>query len=247
MTLILKTPDPPETGWLDIGLKDALVKAGLEGLWIHLHPSAGKRVFGKGGWNRIFGKSRSTDSQGLIYGPSSFQQLLPELYLKTLGQSRDFLDPSDDSILVDLYSGTGNSIRYWREKTENIIGVEWSGEAVECALENNPGIPVLCGLCKERLPQLREWTISPEHRNKTPLLYVNPPRTGLEKEVLDWITTDYRPVRMAYLSCSAGSLARDLGLLCSSGYGVKALQPYDFFPQTRHVECLALISRADHR
>ena len=53
-----------------------------------------------------------------------------------------------------------------------------------------------------------------------------------------------RPVRMAYLSCSAGTLARDLDLLGTAGYRIDAILPFDFFPQTHHVETLALAGLA---
>ncbi len=98
---------------------------------------------------------------------------------------------------------------------------------------------MLRGPCAQRLPQIREWVAASGER----LLYVNPPRSGLEPAVLDWICEDYRPRRMAYLSCSAGTLSRDLQRLCAAGYGVERLQPYDFFPQTWHVECLAMLRR----
>ena len=57
----------------------------------------------------------------------------------------------------------------------------------------------------------------------------------------DWAAMEFRPERMAYLSCSAGTLSRDLAALTAAGYTVEALTPYDFFPQTRHVEILALL------
>jgi len=46
-------------------------------------------------------------------------------------------------------------------------------------------------------------------------------------------------VRLAYLSCSAGTLARDLSVLEAAGYRVTGIEPYDFFPLTHHVETLA--------
>ena len=51
-----------------------------------------------------------------------------------------------------------------------------------------------------------------------------------------------RPARMAYLSCSAGTLRRDLEPLERSGYEILGILPYDFFPQTLHVETLALLA-----
>ncbi len=52
-------------------------------------------------------------------------------------------------------------------------------------------------------------------------------------------------MRIAYLSCSAGTLARDLHLLEIAGYRIDAILPFDFFPQTHHVETLALVGLAD--
>jgi tRNA/tmRNA/rRNA uracil-C5-methylase (TrmA/RlmC/RlmD family) len=77
----------------------------------------------------------------------------------------------------------------------------------------------------------------------TRLLYVNPPRTGLEDGIAEWITLFMKPVRMAYLSCSAGTLSRDLAILCKSEYYVDKIIPFDFFPQTIHVESLVLLKR----
>jgi len=69
--------------------------------------------------------------------------------------------------------------------------------------------------------------------------YVNPPRSGLEAPVTAALATELRPVRLAYLSCSAGTLARDLSVLEAAGYRVTGIEPYDFFPLTHHVETLA--------
>jgi len=89
--------------------------------------------------------------------------------------------------------------------------------------------------CAARLPQLDPWWAeTPPGRR---LGYLNPPRTGLEGEVLSWLGQVGRPARLVYHSCSAGTLARDLTALCVDGYRVERLTPYDFFPQTRHVEC----------
>jgi tRNA/tmRNA/rRNA uracil-C5-methylase (TrmA/RlmC/RlmD family) len=74
--------------------------------------------------------------------------------------------------------------------------------------------------------------------------YVNPPRSGLELEVVSALADELQPARLAYLSCSAGTLGRDLAALCDAGYAVSAILPFDFFPLTHHVEALALLERA---
>ena len=64
---------------------------------------------------------------------------------------------------------------------------------------------------------------------------------GLESEVTASLAEELRPGRIAYLSCSAGSLARDLESFEAAGYSLERILPYDFFPLTHHVEALALL------
>ena len=73
-------------------------------------------------------------------------------------------------------------------------------------------------------------------------LLVDPPRKGLAPEVMDAILKA-PPKRIAYISCNPATLARDLGLLSAAGYRIRPIQPVDFFPQTSHVECVALLER----
>ena len=57
------------------------------------------------------------------------------------------------------------------------------------------------------------------------------------------LAEELRPARIAYLSCSAGTLARDLESFEAAGYSLARILPYDFFPLTHHVEALALLER----
>jgi tRNA/tmRNA/rRNA uracil-C5-methylase (TrmA/RlmC/RlmD family) len=240
-TLVLKTGVLPGTAWLDEGLVRRLAEAGTEGLWLHLHPSAGHRVFAKRAWHLAAGRPRSVDEDGFAYGPTSFQQLLPGLYRQALDEAEAFLAPAPGAAVVDLYCGTGTTLARWTRRGAAALGVELDGEAVACAGANAPGAAVLRGACSHRLPQLDGWARA--HPGSGPrLLYANPPRTGLEPEVLAWIAGACRPARLAYLSCSAGTLRRDLHGLTTAGYRVLRLTPYDFFPQTHHVETLALLA-----
>lgn len=239
--LILKTNALPDLAWLTDEVKNRLLNLGVEGFWIHLFPSVGFKIFGKNNFHLLFGKPRSADDNGMCYGPLSFQQLQPDLYQESLNIAFDFLSPASDDLIVDLYCGNGNSLKKWESSNARLVGVELNGEAVECCMQNVRSAKIFRGKCNERLPQITQ--IVHENMYKKHVLYVNPPRTGLETEVTQWICKNYRPERMAYLSCSAGTLARDLHLLNQNGYEVISIIPFDFFPFTHHVECLVLLSK----
>ena len=77
-------------------------------------------------------------------------------------------------------------------------------------------------------------------------LVLDPPRRGLDARVIQTIL-DNPPKRLAYLSCDPATQARDLKLLMQPAgpYRLKKLQPIDFFPQTTHLESLALLERVN--
>lgn len=243
LTLVTRQAEPPPAPWLTPALAAGLAEAGVEGLWLNAHPSAGRRLFAKRGWRLLWGQPWSRDADGLRYGPGSFRQLLGRLYGESLDQAEAFLAPGPGDALVDLYCGAGASLRRWLDLGASAAGVELGGEAVDCARLNAPAAALWRGACAQRLPQLRDWLA--QHGAARRLAYVNPPRAGLEPEVRAWLGEELRPARLAYLSCSAGTLARDLAALEAHGYRVARLSPYDFFPQTYHVEVLALLERGD--
>jgi 23S rRNA (uracil1939-C5)-methyltransferase len=74
-------------------------------------------------------------------------------------------------------------------------------------------------------------------------LLLDPPRKGLSDQAVEAIVATL-PSRIAYISCNPATLARDLGLLCHDNrYRLTRVQPVDFFPQTSHVETVALLER----
>jgi 23S rRNA (uracil1939-C5)-methyltransferase len=223
------------------GVVAKLPASGIEGLWVHCHPAAGRRMFARSGWTLAWGQGESRDSQGLVHGPTSFQQLLPELHGRSVELAAEYLAPGPARAVLDLYCGIGATLRRWTAAQADALGIELSGGAVDCAGRNAPAATVLRGTCNQRLPQIRAWWTGRGHR---PAAYVNPPRSGLEPEVAHALARELRPTRIAYLSCSAGTLARDLAGFEAAGYRIDALHPFDFFPLTHHVEVLALLACA---
>lgn len=222
------------------GAITAAAVTGIDGLWLHLHPSAGRRLFARSGWQLLWGVPQSRGPGGLLHGPTAFLQALPRLHSEAVAAARGFLEPGARTAVLDLYCGLGSTLREWIAAGSTTLGIELSGEAVRLAADNAPAAMVLRGTCAQRLPQARAWWDAFDGRR---VAYVNPPRSGLESEVTSALAEQYRPDRIAYLSCSAGTLARDLRVLESAGYAVRAILPYDFFPLTHHVETLVLIER----
>ena len=241
-TLVLKTDQAPGNGWLDQDFQMELIQTGLDGLWLNLHTAAGDRVTHPRGWRLVWGQERSTDERGLVYGPASFQQVLAGIHAEALDAAEGFLAPDSSSAVLDLYCGSGSTLCRWREAGAACVGIELGSEALDCARVNAPGAATLQGRCADRIPQIQAWAES--RTATTRLLYANPPRTGLEPEVLDWVVKAYQPARIAYLSCSPGTQRRDLERLTAAGWSVAGITPYDFHPQTLHVESLALLSRS---
>jgi 23S rRNA (uracil1939-C5)-methyltransferase len=237
LTLVVKAQAAP-AAWAARAAPE-LAALGYEGLWLHLHPAAGRRLFARAGWSLLWGAERSRDASGAWHGPSAFAQLQPMLHAEALAAIDAHLAPGPDAALIDLYCGTGKGLARAAAAGASALGVELGGEAVDCARANAPGATLLRGTCAQRLPQADAWLAAQAGRRR--LLAVNPPRSGLEPEVRDWIV-GLRPERASYLSCSAGSLARDLAALEQGGLRLHRLLPFDFFPQTHHVEVLALLS-----
>ena len=76
----------------------------------------------------------------------------------------------------------------------------------------------------------------------TDVLLLDPPRKGLDQRVCEAIR-EQPPARMAYVSCNPATLARDLALLCADQrFELKKVVPFDFFPQTTHIEAMAILT-----
>ena len=142
--------------------------------------------------------------------------------------------------IVDAYCGIGTITLPLADYGFNIIGIELNKDSVaqakRNALHNN-----LLLVSFESGDVAFLLTHYLEHNDA---LIVDPPRKGLDKKVIKTILK-IQPALIAYLSCDPATLARDLKQLVKPNgpYLLYKLQPIDFFPQTTHVECLALLER----
>jgi 23S rRNA (uracil1939-C5)-methyltransferase len=74
-------------------------------------------------------------------------------------------------------------------------------------------------------------------------LILDPPRTGLNKKLIQDISTKHRPKNILYISCSADTLCRDINILSEAGYSARSTQLFDMFPRTAHFETITFLLR----
>jgi len=142
--------------------------------------------------------------------------------------------------LVDACSGIGTFSLPLALDGWQVHGIEQQGGAVELARAN----AARHGLEERVVFELAEVAgVLAERLEGVDALFVDPPRKGLDGRAMEAIGTQPPPV-LLYLSCDPATLARDLGRLCGDGPFVPRLvQPFDFFPNTTHVETLVVLDR----
>jgi 23S rRNA (uracil1939-C5)-methyltransferase len=176
--------------------------------------------------------------------PSSFFQTNTAQAEKMVQMVRDGLlhsamtVPLDKLTIVDAYCGVGTFARVLAQHVGNVIAIEESASAIKDAqwnLRDIHNVEILKGKVEALLPNLV---------TRIDGLVIDPPRAGCQQVVLDALVQN--PVtRIVYVSCDPATLARDLNILCHIHpiYQLRSVQPLDMFPQTAHIECVALLER----
>lgn len=170
----------------------------------------------------------------------AFIQNHPTLSERLWGDIITIVDQSGkNQRILDLYSGIGVTAISLNRRGHSVIAVELSETAVDAAKrsatdsEGEKRLELLHSSVEEFLPKFKgisDWWI------------VNPPRTGLSKEVISQILTK-QPAKLLYVSCSPPTLARDLAHISNAGWHMVQVQGYDMFPQTTHFETIAVLER----
>jgi 23S rRNA (uracil1939-C5)-methyltransferase len=143
--------------------------------------------------------------------------------------------------VIDLYCGIGGITLFLASGAEVVVGIEAVEAAVVDAEKNARmnGIgncSFAAGDAGELLAEIREeWETAD-------LIVLNPPRRGCDRKVLNE-ASKLKPAKIIYVSCSPWTLARDLDILSSLGYKTREVQPVDMFPQTSHIENVAILTR----
>ena len=148
------------------------------------------------------------------------------------------LSGGKESVVFDLYSGTGTIAQLMAPVAGKVIGVEIVEEAVEAAKENAAlnGLTNCEFLAGDVLKVLDDITEKPD------FIILDPPRDGIHPKALPKII-NYGVERIVYISCKPTSLVRDLAVFLENGYRVEKATAVDQFPWTANVETVCLLSK----
>jgi 23S rRNA (uracil1939-C5)-methyltransferase len=135
---------------------------------------------------------------------------------------------------IDAYAGHGATARRLAETGVEVTAIEVDREAASHAAAT---LPPPSRVLAARVEDAIEATLPAD------VVVLNPPRAGVDPRVTDALARAPRPRRVLYVSCDPATLARDVGRL--RAYQVTALEAFDMFPQTAHVETLCELTPED--
>ena len=210
------------------------------------------------------------EEQGIRYeaGPVTFLQVNENVRAKLYKDAVKSVTGDGDEVIVDAYSGGGLLTAMLAKKAKRVYGIELEEEAVRCAdalKEKNALLNMtnICGKVEEKLPSVLE-----KEKGEKLRLILDPPRAGIARSVVKALLESGIP-KLTLISCNPATLARDLGILTgrliendkgelvknpaytelldnetlSGYYEIERIQPYDMFPQTKHVESVVCLTR----
>jgi 23S rRNA (uracil1939-C5)-methyltransferase len=152
------------------------------------------------------------------------------------------LEPMRSEAALDGYSGVGLFSAFLAQRAARVIAIESQPSAVmdaraNATLNNQTNITALEGTLERLLGQLYY------RRERVDVALVDPPRAGCHPKAIQALQS-LAPRAIAYVSCDPSTLARDIASLClNNRYRLVYAQPIDMFPQTYHIECIALLAR----
>jgi len=142
--------------------------------------------------------------------------------------------------VLDLFCGTGNFSVPLALNGARVTGVELSRESITWARNN--GAAAGCADARFIAADVAGALGTPDITDACyDLIVLDPPRLGLGKATAQ--LAELGAARIIYISCDPATLVRDLAQLCARGYRLRQLVPVDMFPQTHHIEAVALLEK----
>jgi len=177
----------------------------------------------------------------LRISPSAFFQTNTEMAERLYGIAAEYADLSGRERVLDLYCGIGTIGLALARRAGEVWGIETVPEAVADAEENarRNGITNAHFAAADVRLGVRPLL---ERAGHPDVVVVDPPRAGLSKKVIRRVIECGAP-RIVYVSCNPTTLAPNASQLTEAGYRLRRVKPVDMFPQTPHIECVALLER----
>ncbi len=177
----------------------------------------------------------------LRISPEAFFQTNTEMAEVLYGIAAEFSALEGWERVYDLYCGIGTIALALAPRAGEVWGIELVEQAVADAIaaarrNEISNAHFFAGDARLALPELLARAGRPD------LLVVDPPRAGLSAKVVRRII-EAAPRRIVYISCNPTTLAPNAAQLVEAGWALRRVRPVDMFPQTHHVECVALLER----
>jgi 23S rRNA (uracil1939-C5)-methyltransferase/tRNA (uracil-5-)-methyltransferase len=155
--------------------------------------------------------------------------------------------------LVDAYCGSGLFALSAASAFERVVGIELSASSIRFARENaaangianasfHAGDAAQIFASLEPLARPANPEAPPSFTPRETVVIIDPPRKGCDESFLQQLFA-FGPCAVVYVSCDPATQMRDLRHFLTAGYELTAAQPFDLFPQTRHLECVLTLRR----
>jgi 23S rRNA (uracil1939-C5)-methyltransferase len=183
-------------------------------------------------WQPVDGAARVVAGPATGFPATAFEQVNPGMGMITRRWAVEQLGDLRGQTVWDLYGGIGDTAALLVERGASVVSVDADEKAVSWGRARLPAARFIAARAEDVLPSL-----PPPHA-----VVVNPPRAGLHWDVSLRLTGEPVP-KLVYISCDPATLARDLQRL-NVNYIVKEVRAFDLFPQTAHVETVAVLEAA---
>jgi len=193
-------------------------------------------------YKHLFGlKDIEVEEYGVKYSINNASFMQVNDYIKHKIYDEVLSEISANDIVIDAYSGAGLLTAIMSRKCKKAYGIEIIKPAVDVAnslkiCNNILNMENVCGDTTKELPKLVKSL------KEKFVVVLDPPRKGCSKEVMETLSK-VKPEKIIYISCNPSTLARDLFNLKSFNdcYEIEKIKPFDMFPNTKHVETLAVL------
>ena len=191
----------------------------------------------RSGFERLAGERTLTQRYGeheVSVSATSFAQPNPGAASLLYTELKDWADSGASAL--DLYAGTGVIGLHLARQHGRVTALEVDKSSVVRGERDAKRLGI------ENLSFIRADAKKLEPLPDADLIVVDPPRAGLAKGVREAILTS-SATRLLYVSCDVATWARDVAQFDAAGLTLKRLQPFDFYPQTHHIEMLSLLEK----